>query len=239
MDTTKVESNNLNNNSELNIDKDKSNYNFLLSYNLKLLRKEKNLTQEELANKANISFRTYQQIESGDSNPTLNTVDSLAEALGISFGCLLKLSKIRTNLSQKNFIDIIKNNFDDYPVQLGIRTFDGNSHWANQLVRTKFPNVLKWPVNVSEFYKDKPEIQDLLRAQYLTEKKGIALHYTLKNPASSQADVLFSRVAPILIYLNKDELPTMSLVFASLVDNTFDKKFNLFSTKLLNCLEQK
>jgi len=53
--------------------------------NLAKLRKEKGLTQEGLARKANISYHTLIKIESrGIENPKIETVIKLAEALGVS-----------------------------------------------------------------------------------------------------------------------------------------------------------
>lgn len=53
--------------------------------NLAKIRKEKGLTQEGLARKADISFHTLVKIESGGiKNPRIETVMKLASALGIS-----------------------------------------------------------------------------------------------------------------------------------------------------------
>ena len=52
------------------------------------LRKKLNLTQEELADKANISVRTIQRIEAG-TKPTGFTLQALSTALGVSPSVLL------------------------------------------------------------------------------------------------------------------------------------------------------
>lgn len=53
--------------------------------NLAKLRKEKKLTQEGLARKANISYHTLVKLESGGiKNPKIETVIKLAEALEVS-----------------------------------------------------------------------------------------------------------------------------------------------------------
>lgn len=47
------------------------------------LRKEKNLTQEKLADRCGV-HRTYiGAIERGEKSPTLNTVEKIAEGLGV------------------------------------------------------------------------------------------------------------------------------------------------------------
>jgi len=59
--------------------------------NLPKLRKEKGLTQEGLARKANISYHTIIKLESGGiRNPKAETILKLAEALDITTDRLLK-----------------------------------------------------------------------------------------------------------------------------------------------------
>lgn len=47
------------------------------------IRKEKNLTQAQMAEQADCSLRSYQKIESGESLPGYHTLASLVENLGI------------------------------------------------------------------------------------------------------------------------------------------------------------
>lgn len=55
------------------------------------LRKEKGLTQEGLARKANISYHTVIKLESGGiKNPKADTILRLAQALDITTDKLLK-----------------------------------------------------------------------------------------------------------------------------------------------------
>ena len=49
------------------------------------LRKERNLTQEELVEKSHVSVRTIQRIEAGEVLPRMSTVKILLEALGESY----------------------------------------------------------------------------------------------------------------------------------------------------------
>jgi len=59
--------------------------------NLPKLRKEKGLTQEGLARKANISYHTLIKLESGGiKNPKIETVIKLAKSLDISIDKLLR-----------------------------------------------------------------------------------------------------------------------------------------------------
>lgn len=52
---------------------------------LTALRKEKNLTQEELVEKSHVSVRTIQRIEAGEVLPRTITVKILLDALGVSY----------------------------------------------------------------------------------------------------------------------------------------------------------
>jgi len=53
-----------------------------LGRRLTALRKERNLTQEELVEKSHVSVRTIQRIEAGEVLPRMSTVKILLEALG-------------------------------------------------------------------------------------------------------------------------------------------------------------
>ncbi|MGB8191036.1 MAG: helix-turn-helix domain-containing protein [Chitinophagaceae bacterium] len=52
-------------------------------------RKSKGLTQEELADLTNITVRTIQRIESGESIPRTYTIKAIAKALDLPFGSLI------------------------------------------------------------------------------------------------------------------------------------------------------
>jgi transcriptional regulator with XRE-family HTH domain len=57
----------------------------MLSVNIKKLRKQKKLSQDQLARLANIPYNTLVKIESGRSNnPTFETLSKLADVFGIS-----------------------------------------------------------------------------------------------------------------------------------------------------------
>ena len=59
--------------------------------NLAKLRKERKITQEGLARKANISYHTIVKLESGRiKNPKIETILKLAKALGISLDDLVR-----------------------------------------------------------------------------------------------------------------------------------------------------
>lgn len=56
----------------------------MLSANIKKLRKQHHLSQEELAKKAGITYSTLIKIESGlNKNPTLETLTKIANAFKV------------------------------------------------------------------------------------------------------------------------------------------------------------
>jgi len=57
-------------------------------------RKTLRLTQEDLAELSEVSLRTLKQFESGKGNPTLETLEKLAEVLGL---------EVRLEIKQINF----------------------------------------------------------------------------------------------------------------------------------------
>ena len=53
---------------------------------IKQVRKELGLTQEQLAEKVNMHYTTISRIETGDSNPPVQTISKIAKALKVSTG---------------------------------------------------------------------------------------------------------------------------------------------------------
>ena len=57
---------------------------------LKKLRKARNMTQEELAKRADLSRTYVARLETGRQDPSLSTLERLAKALRVSVADLLK-----------------------------------------------------------------------------------------------------------------------------------------------------
>ena len=73
------------------------------------LRKEKNLTQEELAEKLEISQRSLSKIETGQNFVKSNTLEKLLKAFDISCNDLFNFEHLNT---PKNLIDEIYKNIE-------------------------------------------------------------------------------------------------------------------------------
>lgn len=60
-----------------------------LGSRIRELRIDKGLSQEELANEADIPLSQIGRIERGETNPTISTLFVISEALGTKLTCLL------------------------------------------------------------------------------------------------------------------------------------------------------
>jgi transcriptional regulator with XRE-family HTH domain len=57
---------------------------------LKRIRREKGISQAELARRANLTREYVNKIEAGRYDPSLSTINALAKALGVKVGRLLE-----------------------------------------------------------------------------------------------------------------------------------------------------
>lgn len=60
--------------------------------NIKRIRKEKGLTQQQLADSANISRSYLADVENNRYNPSIDVLKAIAESLGIKLSVLLAVS---------------------------------------------------------------------------------------------------------------------------------------------------
>ena len=65
------------------------NINKELGKKIRELRKKKELTQEELAYKAELDYSYINQIENGKRNPSMEAVERIAKALGVKIQALV------------------------------------------------------------------------------------------------------------------------------------------------------
>ena len=69
----------------------------MFSKNLKTLRKQKGFSQEELAEKVDISWRHLQRLEHNESKTTVKTLKKLIKVLKISDTDIIKYLKTNEN----------------------------------------------------------------------------------------------------------------------------------------------
>jgi transcriptional regulator with XRE-family HTH domain len=66
-----------------------------IAANIRRIRERRELTQEGLAELAEVEPRTIQHLETGAANPTIGLVVTIAAALGVSAATLLRSAKLR------------------------------------------------------------------------------------------------------------------------------------------------
>jgi len=94
---------------------------------IKELRIKKGMTQDELADKTEVSTRTIQRIENGEVDPRAYTLQMIAQALGVDFGMFIEKESDES-------LEIKKVN---------------NNHWLGLLhlsgiIPLIFPTILIW-----------------------------------------------------------------------------------------------
>lgn len=84
------------------------------------LRKEKDMTQKDLAEKMNVTDKAVSKWERNLSCPDINTLPHLAEVLGVSVEDLLSSTKKEEEQKKENLLDTI---FFAVPLAMGICVF--------------------------------------------------------------------------------------------------------------------
>ncbi|MFZ2340634.1 MAG: helix-turn-helix transcriptional regulator [Bacteroidales bacterium] len=68
---------------------------------IKELRIKKGMTQEELADKTEVSARTIQRIENGEVDPRAYTLQMIAKALEVDYTCLWRMNRMKNRKSNR------------------------------------------------------------------------------------------------------------------------------------------
>lgn len=72
-----------------------------LGVRLRQLRRARRLTQEQLAERAGLSYKFIGEVERGKGNPTLTTLGAISDALGVGLVDLLAIDPGRPKLSPR------------------------------------------------------------------------------------------------------------------------------------------
>lgn len=106
--------------------------------NIKKYRLLKKITQKRMSEILNINIRTYQKYESGDINPNMDTLNKIADALGIHITDLLSedtnddKSKVVVDLSDKDNLD------ESY---FKLRALSHDKEFMNEILNRKIEDV--------------------------------------------------------------------------------------------------
>tara|TARA_Y100000780_G_scaffold232582_1_gene267421 strand:- start:739 stop:1404 length:666 start_codon:yes stop_codon:yes gene_type:complete len=100
----------------------------LFQTNLYLLRKIKNYSQREMATRINISFRTYQRLESGEAVPSLIDIYNLSKEFDLSPVDIIDFSCKSIPLKEASYEEIEERfGITDYEVVSFIKDFEYKS----------------------------------------------------------------------------------------------------------------
>lgn len=87
----------------------KTNVKKLLGARIKELRKNMHLSQDRLSEKVDIDSKHLSRIEVGNSYPSLDTLEKIAQALGVEIKDIFEFAhETRSQEVKKNIINLIK-----------------------------------------------------------------------------------------------------------------------------------
>lgn len=186
----------------MNTGKSKKNPNKNFSKHLKQLRKNKDVTQNELSVKAKIDYRHYQDVEAGRVNITFDTIATIAAALEIK-PCYLLNFESNSALSKMNIfcsVELLSR------LNCGVRVCDteGNILYCNSMLDKKICGLVgsEHPV-VIKIWDILYENSEKLRMQKSFE---IAIKNKIKNGCFHTTDLAPNNQAcPVSIYWNSLE----------------------------------
>jgi len=159
---------------------------------IKELRIKKGMTQEELADKTEISTRTIQRIENGEVDPRAYTLQMIAKALDVDFSLFVE-DESKANKDKKTKDEII----------LGLVHLSG-------LFLIFIPTILIWNNNKNEVENITEHFMEVINFQltmWCLFLLGLIQYYTLKMPylfyAGAICTVIFSVANTINVINNK------------------------------------
>jgi transcriptional regulator with XRE-family HTH domain len=153
---------------------------------IKLLRESKGLSLTELAKKAGLAKSTLFKIEENKTNPTINTIWSLAEVLGVSFSELASDSEIKDEGVSVVLLEKGEN-FESYKMSLKAGAkYIAKPHFAGTKERVY---VLKGSVEVGSIDNIKK-----LHTGEITEFKADKRHiYSANTPSTLIVSLFYSK----------------------------------------------
>lgn len=89
-----------------------------IAYNLRRIRKLKNMSLDMLSERTGVSKSMLGQIERGESNPTVITISKIVEGLRISFEELLYLNEQPVTVFQETEYPIYKEEKNSYQIRI-------------------------------------------------------------------------------------------------------------------------
>ena len=138
-----------------------------LGVNLRILRKKRAWTLDQVADSTGVSKAMLGQIERGESNPSVGTIWKIANGLKVSFSSLLSPPVQQVSIIKSNMIEALEENDGKYRVY-PIFTFDPVRQW-------EYFKVELDPGCVYDSSSHGDEVEE-----YITITQG-TLHITIQN----------------------------------------------------------
>lgn len=89
-----------------------------IAYNLKRIRKSRNMSLDMLAEKTGVSKSMLGQIERGESNPTVATISRIMEGVKVSFEDLIYKPEEEVVAVEKKNLSVYKEKEGEYKIQV-------------------------------------------------------------------------------------------------------------------------
>lgn len=210
----------------------------MLSFKLKLLRSERGLSQNDVADMAKMTLRNYQNIEAGIGNPSLTSIYALAEALEVTTCKLLSLDYFRLNYSIDEFVHEFDVKFKNVKVAVNLRTLDGKIVYRND----KFKKALILPEEkdgtVDLLSVLDTGAREILRNQLSSERNGMTSPYVNFGYDAVSKEKLYFRFYPCLILPPKGRSPIMTAAYMTEISEDCQKNYFLFCKHLIECFKE-
>jgi len=207
----------------------------ILAYNLRFIRAERGLTQDQVAQSAGLSHRAYQQLESGDGNPSLESLARLSRFFKVTVSSLLRLNRVRIpNPNQDEFLAVLKSELDAAKIMCHFRA-DITPLWLSQaaerfLARTDLSGTTVL------FDSLQSGVQTLVRAQIDCEARGFVQPYQSMFRHDDGHEVVL-RCYPTLVYPLRGANPAFTIVFFVDAAVDSDLKYYEFTEVLIEALK--
>lgn len=172
---------------------------------LRKIRVEKKLSQEELADQSGITVRTIQRIENQESVPRTHTLNQLANALGVLVDELYSQEQFDHKPDDSNRIHLMKLSQFLFPIYLlgflapYIMKFsqkdpsDKFTSWSNEIINLQFTWALVFISTILFWVSGVVNVVWMIPLVYLSVKFQIFQNINfLKNKPTIQAIVVFS-----------------------------------------------
>lgn len=207
----------------------------ILAYNLRFTRAERGMTQDQVAQSAGLSHRAYQQLESGDGNPSLESLGRLSRFFKMNVSSLLRLNRVRIPIpNHEEFLSALKARLDVAKLTCHFRN-DITPFWVSA-EGEKYLCRDGTAGTTVVFDNLRPGVQMLVRAQMECEARGFVQPYQSMIRYDDGREVVV-RCYPTLVYPFRGGSPLFTIVYFCDAAIDDDCKYYEFTEILIEALK--